>query len=159
MTNISFNPTTDLKLQKIAKASPEQIFKAWTTPEHLKKFFAPHPWKTVDAKVDLRIGGEFSSTMQSPEGQQFPNTGCFLEIIPNQKLVFTDTLAPGFRPVEKPFFTAIITLEKHPEGTLYTAYALHKNAEDKKTHAEMGFEEGWGQVFKQLDEVALTIRG
>ncbi len=88
--------------------------------------------------------------MRSPEGQDFPNVGCFLEIVENERVVWTDALAPGYRPSLKPFFTAIITLEDHGGGTRYTARALHKDEADRQTHDDMGFQAGWSQCLDQL---------
>ena len=95
--------------------------------------------------------------MRSPEGQEFPNTGCFLEVIEHRKIVMTDALGPGFRPSAEPFFTAIITLEPECEGTRYTARALHKNEIDRQKHEQMGFHEGWGQCLDQLVAIARTL--
>lgn len=82
---IVFNPELDLILQREVDVTPEQIWHAWTTPEHLMKWFCPLPWKTVACEIDLKPGGIFRTVMQSPEGQQFPNIGCYLEVIPNKK--------------------------------------------------------------------------
>jgi uncharacterized protein YndB with AHSA1/START domain len=88
--------------------------------------------------------------MRSPEGQEFPNVGCFLDIVPNRRLIWTDTLLPGFRPAPKPFFTAALLLEPKGFGTRYTAMAIHGNEETRVTHEKMGFHEGWGTVLDQL---------
>jgi uncharacterized protein YndB with AHSA1/START domain len=77
--------------------------------------------------------------------------------VEGKKLVFTDTLLPGFRPAPNPFFTAIVTIEPHgSNGTRYIARAIHGNPETKKKHEEMGFHEGWGTVLNQMVEY---IRG
>jgi uncharacterized protein YndB with AHSA1/START domain len=145
-----FNPHTDLKLERTTDVAPAQIWAAWTEPERLKQWFAPKPWTTSACTIDLRVGGECTTTMRSPEGQEFPNTGCYLEIVPERKLVFTDALSGGFRPTEKPFFTAAITLEPHGTGTKYTVIAKHKDAAARQTHEDMGFQTGWGQCFDQM---------
>jgi uncharacterized protein YndB with AHSA1/START domain len=148
-----FNPETDLKLERILDVPAHLVWKAWTTPEHLKNWFVPKPWTITHCAIDLRLGGGFSTTMRSPEGQEFPNSGCYLELVPDQKLVFTDTLLPGYRPSPNPFFTAVLELEPHGEGGCkYTAYAIHKDSEGRDKHAEMGFQEGWGTVVEQMVE-------
>ncbi len=145
----------DLVLERIIDVPRELVWAAWTTPEHLKKWFTPAPWQTVECEIDLRPGGIFHTVMRSPEGQNFPNTGCYLEVIPNEKLTWTSALSPGFRPAKSPFpgvpvFTAIIALETHGTGTKYTATVIHENEADCKTHLEMGFHEGWGKALDQL---------
>lgn len=144
------NPELDLVLERVADVPRELVWQVWTQPEHLMKWFAPLPWTTVACEIDLRPGGKFYTVMRSPEGQEFPNAGCYLEVVPNERLVFTDALAPGYRPTENPFFTAVVTLEPHGNGTKYTAIAIHRNPEGRKQHEEMGFHEGWGQCFDQL---------
>lgn len=90
--------------------------------------------------------------MLSPDGQKFPLQGCYLEVVENRKLVWTDSLTEGYRPSEKPFMTGMIILEPHESGTKYTAIALHKNIEDRKKHEQMGFKEGWSIALDQLME-------
>jgi uncharacterized protein YndB with AHSA1/START domain len=153
------DPKTDLVLERVVDVPPELVWKAWTTPEHLKKWFTPTPWKTVDCEIDLRPGGKFHTVMESPEGQQFPNTGCYLEVVPNAKLVWTGALLPGFRPAnlsaDVPFvFTAVIEMEPHGAGTKYTATVLHSNEEGRVKHEAMGFHHGWGAALDQLVALA-----
>lgn len=145
------NPELDLKLERILSISRQKIWQAYTTPELLKQWFCPKPWYVSDCTIDLRPGGEFRSVMNGPNGESFNNVGCFLEIIPEQKLVWTDALLPGFRPSLNPFFTGYIVLEDTPEGkTKYTAYGIHKDSASKKQHEEMGFEQGWGMALDQM---------
>ena len=148
------DPRTDLVLERIVDVPPELVWKAWTSPEHLKQWFTPAPWKTVDSEIDLRPGGIFRTVMESPEGQQFPNIGCYLEVVPNAKLVWTGALLPGYRPANVsnvPFvFTAIIAMEPHGAGTKYTATVLHSSEEARSKHEAMGFHQGWGAALDQL---------
>jgi uncharacterized protein YndB with AHSA1/START domain len=148
----------DLVLTRTIDVPRELVWKVWTKPQHVKKWFAPLPWTISDCKIDLRPGGMFHIVLRSPEGKDFPNTGCFLEIVEGEKLVWTDALLPGFRPSLKPFFTAILTLESHGRGTKYTARALHKDKADRDTHDKMGFHTGWGKCFDQLADVAKKLK-
>jgi uncharacterized protein YndB with AHSA1/START domain len=164
----NFNPELDLTFERIVDVPRELVWQAWTTPEKLLPWFCPLPWKTVECEIDLRVGGKFYTVMQSPEGQSFPNTGCYLELVENEKLTWTNALEPGFRPVTPPkpspghecaefLMTASIMLEPHAKGTKYTALVQHANAEARKAHAKMGFEEGWGTCLDQL--VAIIKKG
>ncbi|HEY3742283.1 MAG TPA: SRPBCC family protein [Bryobacteraceae bacterium] len=151
------DPELDLVLERILEdVPPASVWAAWTTPDQVVKWFTPAPWKTVECQIDLRPGGEFRTVMCSPEGQSFPNIGCYLEIVENEKLVFTNALAPGFRPAAADLtFTAIVILEPHGEsGTKYTAIAMHANPETRKRHEDMGFHTGWGAALDQLVAVA-----
>lgn len=148
----------DLELTRYTKVPRELLWRCWTEPKHLMPWFCPLPWKTIDCEIDLRPGGVFRTTMLSPEGKEFPNVGCYLEVVKHERLVWTDALLPGYRPSKNPFFTGILTFEDHPDGTKYVARALHKNDADRKKHADMGFEQGWGTVFEQLVEYAGKLK-
>ncbi|MGQ0766137.1 MAG: SRPBCC family protein [Gemmatimonadota bacterium] len=149
----TIDPRLDLVLERHADVSPAQVWKAWTTPEHVVKWFAPRPWTATECEIDLRPGGRFNFTMRSPEGELFPNVGCYLEVVPGEKLVFTDALLPGYRPAPEPFFTAVVLIEPDGKGgTNYTAIAIHRDEEGRRKHEEMGFHSGWGQVFDQMVE-------
>ena len=154
---MDIDPALDLVLERDLDVPQALVWKLWTEPEHVKRWFAPAPWTISECDIDLRPGGQFYTVMQSPEGQSFPNMGCYLEIVPNEKLVFTDALAPGYRPSEQPFFTAILTLEPTATGTQYTAVAKHKDGAGRQQHEEMGFHEGWGQVLEQLVTLAKSM--
>src|SRR5215813_5364298 len=99
-----FDPKLDLRLERDVDVPVELVWKAWTTPEHLHHWFIPKPWTLASVEMDVRPGGAFNMVMRSPEGQEFPNRGCYLEVEPMRRLVFTDTLLPGYRPAPKPFF-------------------------------------------------------
>ena len=88
----------DLSFERIVNVPRSLVWRAWTEPELLLPWFCPLPWKTIDCEIDLRPGGIFRTTMQSPEGENYPNFGCYLEIIDQTKLVWTNALLPGFRP-------------------------------------------------------------
>lgn len=159
-TRSTFDSELDLVLERVVEVPRELLWKGWTEPELLKQWFVPRPWSITDCRTDLRPGGEFYTVMRSPQGDEFPSAGCYLEIVPHERLVFTEALAPGFRPIEKPFFTAVVTFEEvGPGRTRYRVVALHATPEARQKHEEMGFHEGWGQTLDQLVELVGGIEG
>jgi uncharacterized protein YndB with AHSA1/START domain len=153
----------DLVLERTLNAPVDLVWKAYTDPEHLKRWFAPKPYEITEMELELKPGGIFRMRMVGPEnfdtGHGVP--GCVLEVIDCQKLVWTSALGPGYRPndmgegCESFPFTAVITFADAGNGkTAYKAIALHKDAADRDTHANMGFEQGWGTVAGQLEEYA-----
>jgi uncharacterized protein YndB with AHSA1/START domain len=168
-TPTTFNNKLDLTFERIVDVPPHLVWRAWTEPALMTQWFCPLPWKTIHADVDVRPGGKFHTVMQSPEGQEFPGTGCYLETVKNEKIVWTNALLPGFRPAlpnvpcnddeqTEFMFTAMIEMSPHGEnGTRYRATVIHADEAGAKKHAEMGFEGGWGVALDQL--VAMVKKG
>jgi uncharacterized protein YndB with AHSA1/START domain len=141
----------ELVLERIIDAPREKVFKAWTDPEMMKQWFVPKPWTTSRIETDVRPGGASLVVMRSPEGQEFPNRGVYLEVVPNERLVFTDAFTEAWEPSEKPFMTVVLTFEDLGGGrTKYTAVCKHRNDADLATHEQMGFHQGWATVAEQL---------
>lgn len=148
----------ELVLDRVLNAPREKLWRCWTDPKLMEEWFCPKPWYVTDAVVDARAGGEFTTIMHGPAGEEFPNTGVFLEVIEGRKLVFTDAFAPGWLPAGRPFMVAEITFEDIGEGrTRYLARARHWTDEARKEHEAMGFHEGWNAVADQLEALANTL--
>jgi len=147
----------ELVLTRIFDAPPEKVYRAWTEPELIKQWFAPLPWTTPFAETDVRPGGSNLITMRSPEGEDFPNPGVYLEVVPNERLVVTDAYTRAWEPSEQPFMTLILTFEDLGGKTRYTARVLHWSVADRERHEQMGFHAGWGQCADQLAELLRKI--
>src|ERR1700712_2006240 len=151
MTEQNDAPTYELSLTRVIDAPRHKIFKAWTTPELVTQWFAPLPWTTPHVEMDLRPGGANLFVKADPDGNEFPNRGVYLEVVENEKLVFTDAFTSAWVPSAKPFMVGTITLEDlGGDRTKYTATVLHWSEEDRQAHENMGFHEGWGQCTDQL---------
>lgn len=158
--------THDLMVERVLDAPRDLVWLAWTTPEHVRKWWAPRPYQTPEVEMDLRPGGRFYNRMTGPDGFDQAGTGCFLEVLERERVTWTSALLPEFRPADIiedcggfPF-TAIITFEDADDSkTRYRAVAMHRNAKDRDTHAQMGFVEGWGTCADQLGEVAAELAG
>jgi len=140
----------ELVISRIIDAPRERVFKAWTDPELLKQWFAPLPYTTPVAELDVRPGGANLIIMRDPAGNEFPNRGVYLEVVKNERLVLTDAYTKAWEPSEKPFMTVIVTFENEGGKTKYTARVLHWTVADREAHEEMGFHQGWGQCADQL---------
>lgn len=151
----------ELVLERELDVPRNLVWKAWTTPEHMEHWWCPKPYSAKVLDLDLKPGGAFNVQMFDPEGNKLPpNNGCYLEIVENERLVFTSALLEGFQPAPPVSgesegcdfpFTAIITLSDLPGGkTKYVARGLHASDADRVKHEKMGFHEGWGIVADQL---------
>lgn len=144
----------ELVLTRTYNAPASALYQAWTDPELVKQWFTPKPWSTRRVEFDLRPGGASLIVMADPDGNEYPNPGQYLEVVPNSRLVFTDAYLGDWLPSEKPLFTCILTFEENGDGqTTYTARALHWSAENCQKHEEMGFHQGWAICAEQLAEL------
>lgn len=148
----------ELSFTRIIAAPREMVYRCWTEPDLMTQWFTPPPFTTVHAETDVRPGGSSLVVMRSPDGQEFPNRGVYLDVVPNEKLVFTDAYTEAWMPSGKPFMTAILTFEDAAQGqTKYTATVRHWTAEDCEAHKTMGFFDGWGKATDQLEALAKTL--
>ncbi len=147
----------ELVLVRLIDAPPEKLFRAWTEPDLLMRWFTPRPWTVSSAKLDVRPGGSQLIVMRSPEGEEFPNRGVYLDVVKNERLVFTDAYAEAWEPSDKAFMTATITFENAGGKTRYTARVTHWSAADRKSHEEMGFHQGWSAATDQLESLVAGL--
>jgi len=141
----------ELVLTRLIDAPRAQVYRAWTDPDLLKQWFAPKPWTVPRAELDVRPGGGNLIVMRGPDGQDMPNRGVYLEVVPNERIVFTDAYTAGWAPSAKPFMTVILTFADEDGKTRYTARVRHWSKEDKEQHETMGFHAGWGLCTDQME--------
>ncbi len=149
----------DLRITRVLRAPRATLWRAWTDPALLKQWWCPRPWTTEVRAFELRPGGSFHTFMSGPDGGTSDNPGCFLEVVPQQRLAFTSMLTGGWRPA-KPWmpFTAIITMADDTGGTRYEAQVMHPDPAIARQHQEMGFFDGWNTAITQLDDLAQQLR-
>jgi uncharacterized protein YndB with AHSA1/START domain len=147
----------ELSLTRLIDAPRAKVYRAWTDPELLKQWFAPRPWTTPRVELDVRPGGANVIVMRGPDGQEFPNRGIYLEVVKNERLVFTDAYGDGWEPSQKPFMTVILTFEESQGKTRYTALVRHWTVADRETHEKIGFHAGWGKCADQLEALVARI--
>src|SRR5437870_1000289 len=143
--HFTINPKRDVVLERFIDAPKHLVWEALTKPEHLKEWYMPKPWGAVSScELDVRPGGIFSIDIATPDGQEFPNLGCFLEVIPMERLVWTSMLFPGYRPAvfDDIPITAIMTMKSEGSGTRYVFTALHRDEADLEKNKTSGFYEG-----------------
>jgi uncharacterized protein YndB with AHSA1/START domain len=147
----------ELVLTRLIDAPREKLYRCWTEPKLITQWFTPPPWTTPSAEMDVRAGGSSRIVMRGPDGTEMADPGVFLEVIPNEKLVFTNAYTSAWEPSAKPFMTVILTFEDEGGRTRYTARVLHWTVEDREAHEQMGFHTGWGIATDQLAALAARI--
>jgi uncharacterized protein YndB with AHSA1/START domain len=152
-TQTAIKPTVDLVFERFIDAPPRLVWEALTKPEHVKEWYMPRDWgRVARAEMDVRPGGIFSIDIATADGQEVPNVGCFLEVVPLKRLVWTSMLFPGYRPAvfDDIPITAIITMESVGAGTRYVFTALHRDEADCEKNKTSGWQQGTEIALDQL---------
>lgn len=157
----AFNPKLDFAIERFIDAPPRLVWEALTRPEHLKEWYMPKPWgRVARVEMDVRPGGIFSIDIAVGDAPDSPNLGCFLDVVPMERLVWTSMLFPGYRPAvfDDIPITAIVTMEAVGEGTRYVFTALHRSEGDLETNKTSGFYQGTEIAVEQLVELVLALK-
>jgi uncharacterized protein YndB with AHSA1/START domain len=136
----------ELVVTRILDAPRDLVFRAWTRPEHVVRWWGPHGFTTHSCRQDLRPGGTFQLSMRSPEGAEHPRQGVFREIVEPERLVFTwaGQEADG-RPGPETVVT--VTFADHADGK--TRLTLHQAVFDSVAGRESR-RGGWTQILERL---------
>src|SRR5271167_2542849 len=92
-----------LRLSRVLHARRETVFKAWSTADHVKRWFSPETYTVSDAKVQMHVGGPFEVCMRSPSGEEHWTRGKFVEVTPHTRLVID---MHAIDSADKPLFRA-----------------------------------------------------
>ena len=157
----AIDPQLDFSIERFIDAPAAILWKALTTPEHLKEWYMPREWGRVSrVEIDVRPGGIISIDIAVGDGPAMPNVGCILDVIPMQRLVWTSMLFPGYRPAvfDDIPITAIMTMEAEGTGTRYVFTALHRNEADLETNKSSGFQQGTGIAVDQFVQHVMAMK-
>lgn len=156
-----FDPKLDFAIERIIDAPVRLVWEAMTRPEHLTEWYMPKAWGRVSrVEMDVRPGGIFRIDIVVGDGREVPNLGCFLDVVPMERLVWTSMLFPEYRPAvfDDIPITAVMTLKAAGAGTHYVFTALHRNAEDFETNKSSGFYQGTEIAIDQMVAHVLAMK-
>lgn len=151
--HFTIDPARDFVIERFIDAPTRLVWEALTKPEHLKEWYMPRPWgRVARAEMDLRPGGILSIDIATADGQEFPNLGCILDVMPMERLVWTSMLFPGYRPAvfDDVPITAIMTMASVGTGTRYVFTALHRDAGDFEKNKASGWQQGTEIALEQF---------
>jgi len=132
-------------------AAADDVFAAWTRPEELKQWFGPGGFQTVEAEVDLRLGGRYRIVMRAPDGSHLTITGSYREIQPGRRLVYTWVW--DHAPADE----MLVTVKIRPIGADTTQVVVsHERIADGERHR---YEAGWVEGIARLDALFKKSRG
>lgn len=150
-----------LMMTRMFDAPRELVWRAWTQPEHVAKWWGPRGFSTRVEELDLRTGGAWRYVMIGPDGNEYPSQGVFREVSPPNRIVSTDEFGEDFTPpadMELPSGIVMTVLfDEVDGGTRVTLHIAHATAEDRRRHEEMGVVPGWNSSLDCLAEYLASI--
>lgn len=145
-------------VSRVIDAPARLVFLAYSKAEHLKQWYGPPTWPVTTCEVDFRVGGKYHMRMTGPDGKQGPPFGgTYLEIVPNEKIVYDDVWEPDASGVQRLVIT-VAFVESPPGRTTIEVLTVFDSAASKKKHVDMGMEQGLKAAWSQLDGVVAKIR-
>lgn len=156
-----FDTDRDLTISRVIRAPRALTWRAFAEPELFAKWWVPAPTTLDVLELSLRPGGAMRTEMRNDGGVPEPHMhACILDVEPQRRLVFTTALQSAWRPAPESaiMITAVLTLEDHPDGTLYSAHVMHRDAAARQVHETLGFTDGWGTVAAQLAALVEGMR-
>jgi uncharacterized protein YndB with AHSA1/START domain len=145
MEQASLREKPSLTLTRHYPVAPEKVWRAWTDPEAVKKWFGPGPGEPVSAaELDVRVGGRFRIVFGGPDGKAHECAGVYKEVVPNRKLVFTWTW-PNSTPERESLVT--IVFKSAARGTALVF--KHEKFIDETVRDN--HQRGWSGAFEKLE--------
>ena len=149
----------ELVIERIFDAPRELVWKAWTDPEHVKRWWGPKGFTSPACELDLRVGGKYLWAMRSSEGQDLWSTGVYREIVPLERIVCTNSFADengNVVPASHYGITADLPLEMLATVTFEELDGKTKLTLEHSIPAslaeQVGAREGWSESFDKLAE-------
>ncbi|WP_299278647.1 SRPBCC domain-containing protein [uncultured Psychroserpens sp.] len=141
------DPNKTVTIQRTFNAPIELVWEAWTTPEHIAKWWSPKGMTTKIIEHSFTVGGKWKYIMPMPNGNEFTAEGIYTEIVELEKIC---SLA-NFRPMTEGVEIQSI-FKKNGQKTEFTFHVIHPTEAYKIAQEKMGIQNGWGSVFNRLDE-------
>ena len=146
----------EITITRVLNAPRELVYKVWTDPSHIARWWGPKGFTTRVTEFDLRPGGQWRYVMVAPDGKEYPGKGVFREIVPLTKIVASDEFDEGFDKVSNldlpGEMVTTTTFEDCDGKTKLTIEIVHESAEDRRKHEAMGVVGGWNSSLDCLDE-------
>jgi uncharacterized protein YndB with AHSA1/START domain len=145
----------EVVITRVFDAPARLLFEAYSTREHLMKWFGPKGWPVTLCEVDFRVGGRVRIQMTGPDGQKnTPFGGQYLEIVPNRKIVYDN----GFETPGAERMIVTVTFDEQGARTTLTIRTLFASVAMRNEHVGGGIEEGINSGLDQLVDVVAEMR-
>ena len=130
------------------------VYRAWTTPELIKRWWGAERGEVTSVELDLRVGGRWRYVSRTDDGFEFGFSGEYREIVENERLVATEV----YEPVPDHEALNTLTLTEHDGRTTLTVLVEHDSKESRDAHLNSGMEPGMQDALRLLEQVAASLR-
>jgi uncharacterized protein YndB with AHSA1/START domain len=148
---------TQILITREFDAPKHLVYKAWTTPELVRRWWHANRGEMTVCDIDLRVGGTWRYVMVADGGMEVGFHGEYREIVPNERLVSTEVYE-GIPDADEHAALDTLSLEEVDERTILTVLVEHPTKEGRDAHIESGMEEGMQDAMDLLEEVAVSLR-
>ena len=151
---VSLPSDTQISISREFDAPRHLVYRAWTTPELVKRWWSARRGAVTVAEIDLRVGGRWRYVMVAEGGFEVGFHGEYREIVPNERLVSTEVYE-GMPDAEA---LDTLTLTEVDGRTTATLLVEHATREHRDAHINSGMEDGMQDAMDLLEEVAVSVR-
>lgn len=147
---------TQILITREFDAPKHLVYKAWTTPELIERWWSGKRGTVTSVEVDLRVGGTWRYVMVANEGFEVAFHGEYRKVIPNERIVSTEVFE-GIPNAEESAAINTVTLSESDGRTTLTVLVEHKDKEGRDMHIESGMEGGMQEAMDKLEQVAMSL--
>jgi uncharacterized protein YndB with AHSA1/START domain len=150
-------PLPPLRLSRLLHARREIVFLAWSSADHVKRWFAPETFTVPEAKIEMRVGGPFELRMRSPTGEEHWLRGKFVEVSPQTRLVIDMRIDDS---AGTPLFRAYteVDFSDAPHGTRLDIVQTYTLIDLTKAWMVAGAPQGWSSTLDKLEKEAQRMQ-
>lgn len=147
---------TQILITRTFNAPRHLVYRAWTSPELIKRWWSGGHGEVTVAEVDLRVGGTWRYALVTPEGYEVGFHGVYREVVPNERIVCTE----AYEGIPDPDGNAAVCTYEFLEEdgrTLLRLLVDHKDQEGRDAHIDSGMESGMQKGLDLLEEIAVSL--
>lgn len=144
---------TQIQITRQFDAPPRLVYRAWTEPELVRRWWTARRGQMTVCEIDLRVGGAWRYVMVTPQGLEAAFHGEFREIVPGERIVSTEV----YEPIPEAEAVTTVTFTEADGGTLVTILVDHQRREYRDGHLEAGMEDGLQDALDLVAEVVATL--
>jgi len=151
---VTLTSDTQLKVEREFDAPQHLVYRAFTTPELIKRWWSAKRGTVTSAYVDLRVGGSWRWVMRADRGFEVAFHGEYREIVPNERLVYTEV----FEGMPDAAALVTATFTEADERTILTLVIDHTSKANRDGALKSGMEAGMQDAFDLIDEVLRSLQ-